>query len=127
MFVEENLKVNRVWYALTKGVLKKLPMIMAGLYWLNTVLSYFDIDVYVFSIITGIGILPWLFIMLSSYMFRFCLYHRMFLWYIIVNDTISWIDYKWHIPISDWNYLILHNIAAGVFLFLVLYFRIKCK
>lgn len=125
--VEENSNVSKVFYKLFIWILRILPMIMAGLYLLNTILSYFGIDLELISYIAGVGLLPWLFILISSYLFRFCGYHRMFLWYIAVNNIICWIDYNFTIPISDWNYLVLHMIVAGLFLFLILFLKIKCE
>ena len=111
------------WFLIS---LKTIPMVMAGLFLLNTVLSYFDIDYSIISYLTGIGLIPWLFIMLASYALKFCEYHRIFLWYIIVNNVFCWIDYNYGIPVSDRGYLIMHFIIAGIFLFLVLYFHQKC-
>lgn len=124
--VEERSR-NKYLYKLFLGFLKIIPMLLAGLYLLNTILSYFDIDYSIISYVAGIGIIPWLFILMASYVLHFCEYHRMFLWYIAVNNIICWVDYNWKIPISDWNYLVLHFIVAGLFLFLVLYFHQKCR
>ena len=38
---------------------------------------------------------------LSATVFRFCLYHKMFLHYILVTDIINIIDYYVGIPIED--------------------------
>lgn len=111
----------------TKRYLKVLPMIMAALCLCNTVLSFFYIDISSFSYLTGVGLLPWLFILLASYCFRFCEYHRMFLWHILINNIICVADEEIGLPISNWNLFILHIIIAGIFLFLVLYFRLKCS
>jgi hypothetical protein len=125
--VEESSNLNKYWHKLFLGFLKIIPMLMAALALLNTVLSYFDIDWPSISYLSGIGLIPWVFIMMASYIFKFCEYHRMFLWYILVNNFICWIDFKWPLPISNWNYFVLHIIIAGIFLFLVLYFHQKCR
>lgn len=125
-----NAEVNlnsKTLYKLFLGFLKVIPMIMAGLFLLNTVLSYFDIDYSIISYLAGIGLIPWLFIMLASYTLKFCEHHRMFLWYILVNNIVCWIDANYGLPVSDRGYLILHFILAGFFLFLVLYFHQKCR
>ena len=113
------------------GFLKILPMVLAGLYLVNTVLSYFYIDYEIISYLAGIGFIPWLFILMASYRLHFCEYHRMFLWYIFVNNGICWIDSQYKLPISNWDYLVLHIIIAGIFLFFILYLhqreRSKCK
>lgn len=123
---EESLR-SKTLYKLFLGFLKAIPMIMAGLFLLNTVLSYFDIDYSIISYLTGIGFIPWLFIMLASYTLRFCEYHRMFLWYILVNNIVCWVDDNFGLPVSDRGYLVLHFIVAGIFLFLVLFFHQKCR
>ena len=118
---------SKTRYKFFLGFLKVIPMVMAGLFLLNTVLSYFDIDYSIISYLTGIGFIPWLFILLASYTLRFCEYHRMFLWYILVNNAVCWIDDNFGLPVSDRGYLVLHFIIAGLFLFLVLYFHQKCR
>ena len=123
---EVNLRSKHL-YKLFLFSLKIIPPVLAALYLENIVLSYFDIDYSIISYVAGIGILPWAFLMLASYVLRFCEYHRMFLWYIAANNIICWIDYNWKIPISDWNYVVLHFIIAGVFLFFVLYLHQKCR
>jgi len=107
------------------GYLKILPMLVAGVYLFNTVLSYFDIDWPILSYIAQF--ILWLFVMIASYRLHFCEYHRMFLWYILTNNIICYIDSRWPLPISNWNYFVLHIIIAGVFLFLVLYYHQKCR
>lgn len=109
------------------GFLKILPMLMAAMYLENTILSYFYIESRFFSYMSSLGVIPWAFIMFASYRLRFCEYHRMFLWYILANNLICWVDEKYKLPINNWNYFLLHVTIAGVFLFLVLYFHQKCR
>jgi hypothetical protein len=126
--VEENSRLSEYHKGkLFIGFLKILPMVLAGLFLTNTILSYFYIDYEVISYLAGIGFIPWLFIMMASYRLHFCEYHRMFLWYILANNGICWVDSQFTLPIDNWNYFILHIIMAGVFLFLVLYFHQKCR
>lgn len=127
MDVEVNSSLSNYKHKLFLGFLKVLPMVMAGLYLMNTVLSYFNIESRVFSYLSSIGIIPWLFIMIASYIFKFCEYHRMFFWYIMVNNLICWIDERYTLPIDNWSYFILHIAIAGLFLFLVLYCHQKCR
>lgn len=123
MDAEESL--NKSIYRIGLFLLKILPMLMAALFLLNTILSYFNIDCSFISYVAGIGILPLLFFYVASYMFKFCKYHRMFLHYIVVNNIICFIDYNYTIPISNRSYLLLHIIIAGLFLFIILYLKKK--
>lgn len=109
-------------------MIKLLPMIMAGLYFLNTVLSYFYMDYEIISYVSGIGILPLLFLYLTSYCFGFCSYHRVPLHYIICNDVICWADSYYELPLSNLEYLSLHCIAAFMCICLFTYLRLRvCK
>ena len=100
-------------------------MITAFCYLLNTLLSYFNIDAAFLSILGGMSVLPWLFILLATYVFRFCNYHRMFLYYILVSDCISLYDFYVGIPIEDIDTILLQVIIAGIFLFLILYMYVR--
>lgn len=100
-------------------------MVISSMYMINTILSYFYIDVPIISNIAGMSLLPWLFMYLASIVFRFCQYHKMFLYYILVIDFINIIDYYLGIPIGDLELLMLHSFISGVFLFLILYFYVK--
>lgn len=86
-------------YKLLILMLKYIPMLISLVYVLNTALSYFYIDIPVLSNLAGMSILPWIFMYLSATVFRFCLYHKMFLHYILVTDIINIIDYYIGIPI----------------------------
>ena len=124
--MEENSRLSEYHKSkLFVGYLKILPMLVAGLYLLNTALSYFDIDWPVISYLANFFL--WLFVMMASYRLRFCEYHRMFLWYIFANNIICIADTEIGLPISNWSYFVLHIIVAGIFLFLVLYFHQKCR
>ena len=124
MAVEENLR-SKYLYKVLIITLKYIPMVISFMYMINTILSYFYIDVPIISNIAGMSLLPWLFMYLASIVFRFCQYHKMFLYYILVIDFINIIDYYLGIPIGDLELLMLHSFISGVFLFLILYFYVK--
>ena len=120
----ENLK-SKTSYKIELGLLKVIPMILALTALLNSILSYFGIDLYILSYIGGVSIFTMLFLYLSSYVFKFCEYHRMFLHYIVSTWIINIIDYYVGIPISDLEYLCLQMIIAGISLFIILYLYVK--
>ena len=120
----ENLK-SKTLYKIELGLLKVIPMILALTALLNSILSYFGIDLYILSYIGGVSIFTMLFLYLSSYVFKFCEYHRMFLHYIVSTWIINTIDYYVGIPISDLEYLCLQMIIAGISLFIILYLYVR--
>lgn len=125
MGVEANSLRSKDLYKIELYLLKVMPMLLAAIYLVNTVLSYYDIVMLALSYIGGLSFIPLVFMYISSYVFRFCSYHRMFLHYIVINDLINLIDYHYTLPISDWELLILHMSIAGISLFIILYLYVK--
>ena len=115
-------------HKVTIGVLKIIPILLALCSILNMLFDFFGIDSWILSLIGGISVLPLLFLYLASYAFHFCVYHRMFLHYILVNNLMSCIDYYIGLPISNLVLFSFHMFLVGLFLFLILYFyrREKC-
>lgn len=124
MGVEERLR-SKLLYKIELSLLKFIPAILAFITLLNSVLSYFGIDLYILSYIGGVSILTMIFLYISSYVFRFCKYHRMPLHYVVVTWVINIIDYYSNIPINDLEYLCLQVIVAGIFLFIILFLYVK--
>lgn len=124
MAVEERLR-NKTLYKLELYLLKVIPMLLALIAFLNTVLSYFDIDLVIWSYIGSVSLLPLIFLYMSSYVFKFCEYHRIFLHYVVVTNVLNVYDYYVGIPISDRELLVLHMIVAGISLFVILYLYVK--
>lgn len=124
MAVEANLR-NKVLYKVQLYMLKVIPMVMAFCYLLNSVLSYFDIDLYFLSYLSSCSICMVVYLYISSYVFRFCEYHRMFLHYIVVNTAINTYDLYIGIPLSDLEMLALYMSITGITLFIILYLYVK--
>lgn len=123
MAVVEKSRENK--HKLLILVLKFIPMLTALCYMTSTIFNYFDYNIEPLSNIGGMSLLTWVFIYLASVVFKFCSYHRMFLWYILIDDLFNIIDYYWGIPISTDNILMLHNIWIGITLFIVLILYVK--
>lgn len=100
-------------------------MLFAGLSLLNATLSYFDIDLIMLSYIGSVSVLTLIFMYLSSVVFKFCAYHRMFIHYTAVNWIINIVDYYIGIPISNWSMFVLYICIAGLFLFVILYLKFR--
>lgn len=121
---EERLK-SKLLYKAEIYAVKTIPMIMAALYLLNTVLSYIGLDVPLLSYLGGSSLLTLAFLYVSSYAFKFCAYHRMFIHYVAVNDVINIYDYYIGIPVSDWQMFTGYIILTGIFVFTTVYLKFK--
>lgn len=105
--------------------LKIIPMLLALISFIHILLSYIGIDTSLLSYLGGTSVIPLTFLYISSYAFKFCLYHRMFLHYITLNFGINVLDYYIGIPLSDWHLFNMYTIITGLFLFVILYLRFK--
>ena len=121
--MDAEASLSRPLYKIGLYLLKVIPMIMASLHLLSTILFYFGIDLEILSYIGGVSFLTLGFLYLSSYMFKFCAYHRMFLDYTVVANLISIYDTYIGIPISDSALFMSNMLIAGIFLFIILYLK----
>lgn len=121
----EEKYVNKILYKIELLTIKIIPILLAFINVLNIILSYFGYDLVCLSYIGGISFLTLFFLYLSSFVFKFCIYHRMFLHYITINCILNTIDYYYNIPISDRNYLSLQLIIFFIIILisLILYVR----
>ena len=124
MDVAENSKRDKViqkyLYKLEIGILKVIPMVLALICFLNTILCYFGYDLIILTYLGGISILTLGFLYISSYAFRFCEYHRMFLHYVTLINILSYIDMEFGIPFNSFNLLVLYTSIAVIFMFLII-------
>ena len=124
MVVEEN-SLNKVLYKIELYLIKIIPFILAIICFLNTILSYHNVDVPLLSYIGGISLIPLLFIYISSFVFKFCIYHRLPLYYVTTNWVLNIIDCYKTIPLTDRELIILYLIITCVFIFITTYFYIN--
>ena len=130
MLIEESLKmvengVGKVLYKIELLLIKVIPFIIMFCYVLNSILYYFDIEVIFLSTFSGLSILTWIFLYISSFVFKFCIYHRLPLYYILTIDIINYYDYLIGLPISDKRLFVLDIIIIGIFLLFIVYFKFK--
>lgn len=115
-------RVSKKWYKLTLGLLKIIPMLLALCDGLNTLTFLLGYDTPLFSLFGGVSFLTLVFLYLVSYVFRFCIYHRMFLHYVLVNNLISLADYMIGLPVDFLGLCCIFSINACIFLFLILHY-----
>lgn len=124
MAVEENLK-SKALYKIQLYLIKVIPMVMAFICLVNTVTSYFDIELPILAYIASNSILTIVFFYISSYVFRFCIFHRMFIHY----NTLMWLlniyDMYIGIPVNDRGLLSIYLIITTVFMFIILHIYVK--
>lgn len=117
--------LDKSLYKLEIFTIKTIPIVLALICFLNTLLCYLGIDLLILTYIGGVSFLTIGFLYLSSYVFKFCSYHRMFLHYILVINIISYIDMEYGIPLSNFSLHILYTSLFLLFTFIFLYLKLN--
>lgn len=124
MVVEERLR-SKLLYKVFLIALKYIPILVTLSYIANTALCWFDIDIPVLSNISGMSLLTWLFMYIATYVFKFYNYHRLLLYFILVDDSINIYDYYFTIPLEDHVMLELHTSLIGILVIVLLINHVK--
>lgn len=122
---EGRLSVSK--YKVFLIIIKYLPYLIMLLDWVNTSLCMFGKQVIAVSYIGGTSYLVLLSMLLTSYVFNFCSYHRVPLYYILINNTIVLYDYYIGIPIPDKGMLDLNIALVGATILVMTLLYIKEK
>ena len=80
--------MNKTLYKLFLITLKYLPHLIGTLYFIYAILSMY-FDVHFMNYIISLSILPLLYILISSFVFKFCTTHRLPIYYILSLNTFN--------------------------------------
>jgi len=98
-------------------ILKYIPHMLAFNYVIYTLLEFIGFDVIWMGYIFHLSIIPWLFLYLTSFVFKYCYVHRLPLYYIGLNELITISDFYLTIPLSDNKLLIVHLLLIALLIF----------
>lgn len=115
-----NIKLYRVFLFITKVI----PMLIAGIHAINSIGSYFEIEVKLLNYIGGISIPFIIYLYIASFTFKLCSYYRMFLHYTVIISIINIIDYYIGIPINDFEMMMIYSVITIITMFIILYLKI---
>jgi hypothetical protein len=123
--------MNKDLYKVDLFLLKLLPMIMAFSYIIAQYAALLNIGsgvILVLQIVThylGLLLAPMMFMFISSKLFQFCNYHRMFIYYILVIQLMNITNWYFKIPISNLAYNVTQDVITVGFLLTALIMYIK--
>lgn len=105
---------------------KKTPIIIVLMYIIYAIFSYYGYEIEEFSFIGGASLLLLGKEYLSSFTYKLCTHHRMFIYYVFIQIIIQYIDLKiGGIPVSDRSYLVINLALFGISTFLYIIFKRK--
>lgn len=125
MAKEERYVKSKLGYKLLILAIKYIPLIITLFYILNQLLYWFNIDTPVISNIAGVSLLTWIVLFLSAIVFKFCIYHRLFLYYILISDLITIYDFYIGIPLNTRTILEIQSVLIGILIFSILFTYLK--
>lgn len=107
--------------------IKIIPIITVGIYVLRTTFSFMGIELPIMSFIGGMSLLMIVFMYLTSIVFRFCAYHRIFIHYIAIMWILDTIDLytEAFIKMNTRVSIGLLTILTGLTVFIALYLKLK--
>ena len=121
-------KINRKYlYKVFLITLKVLPYLIAVSYIFFTLGFYFGVELNVLGYFSSCSILTWLLLYISSFVFGFCSYHRVPLYYVLLNDVLNVVDTYIGLPIETNDFFVLHIALLGVAMLLYVFLRLKIK
>ena len=102
-------------------IVKYLPIFIALMYFINSVLSLCDIYISAITFTVSCGFVPLLLIYVCCCVLKFCNNYKAYLIYIAINNLINWADYVWNFTE---NILIGWILVIGTFFILISYLMI---
>ena len=117
--------MNKRMYKLELLCVKYVPILIALGVLIDSILSYFDIYCDEINYFVGTSFFTLIPMYISSIVYKFCKYHRMFIHYILTHKIVASVDMYIGIPLNDGYMLLMYLIIAGIFAFLTLYYHQK--
>ena len=103
-------------------IVKYLPIFIALMYFINSVLSLCDIYISAITFIASCGFAPLLLIYMCCCVLKFCSNYKAYLIYIAINNLINWVDYEYGFTE---DVMIGWIIVIGTFFCLISYLMIQ--
>ena len=123
MGIDMETKLSLKLVKLFRIYLKILPIILATTSFSNCVISYFGVQLKIYAHIFFFLIIS--FIYISSYVLKFCEYHRISLHYIVIIYIINCYDYYIGIPVNYIELFMIYSIITFIAIFIGICFKIK--
>lgn len=119
--MEESL--NKKTYKILLICLKYLPWLILIMYFINILLNLFGVTIMLIPIISQVTLLPGILIILFSILFKFCIWHRLPIYYCWINNLVGYYDYIFGIPLPERLFIWFFLLIGLVLTLLGMYFK----
>ena len=110
---------------LTRIIIKYIPFVIAVGYLLMAVFSCFGISCIWLSVLFRFSMSSFVCLFAISILLKFCIWHRLPLYYAIIVDAINTIDYYFVIPINSKLLLVIYLLISIIFILIGMYLKEK--
>lgn len=107
---------NKNLYKIFLIVIKYIPTILAILKLLTLITNYLQFRVFILTCVGGTSLIMLLLLYLISYIFKFCLTHRLPLHYVTIISILTMLDYYLGSAISVITSYRVYVILTGIFI-----------
>lgn len=116
-------EISKTEYKFCKIIVKYVPYIIGIWSFIASILSCFGLEFSLGVMIFQPSLLPFICLFACSKLLKFCIWHRLPLYYSILIDVINAIDYYIVIPIASKWMLLIYLLITGMFILLGMYLK----
>lgn len=117
--------ITKSLYKIELLLIKVTPFIISAGYIIDITLNCFNINSSILNYIIDLSLIPFIVLYTSSFVFRFCIYHRLPLYYILILDLISYYQYNNSIEIYYKHLTNMILISIGIVMLILVYIKNK--
>lgn len=118
-------EISKCLAKLTRIIVKYIPFVIAIGYLLMAICSCFGISCVWLPVLFRFSMSSFVCLFAISILLKFCIWHRLPLYYAITIDIINTIDYYFVIPISSKVLLLIYLIISIIFISVGMYLKEK--
>ena len=118
-------EISKTFTKITKTIVKYVPFLIALMYFLHSILFCFGISIPWLMLIYRFSIFSFICLLAMSVLLKFCIWHRLPLYYGIIIDTINTFDYYFTFSVNNITMLAIYLSITGVFILIGMYLKQK--
>lgn len=117
------VEISKTLTKIVRIIVKYVPFVIGFMYFIQSVLFCFGIVIPWLTITYRFSILSLICMLAMSVLLKFCIWHRLPLYYGASIDIINTVDYYITIPISNKLMLVSYLIITGIFILIGTYLK----
>jgi hypothetical protein len=119
--------MNKHLLKLTKALTMYLPMLFCFFTVIDTICMMCGVELNVFNYLGGYSILIVIYLLVNSFTFRYCLYHRIPIYYMCFMMVLNTLEYYFEIFGITYEYVFYFSTGTMIILYSFLKYRDNIK